>query len=288
VRGGYDQAVPRNDLQWAAPAVGAYGLRLRGAESAARQLVTAPQHWPELELIRLASGASFGENGSETEWIEFASGGGVHVCRTRARATFAKEARADDSWLLHPYLGSIAAVVSRWYGRETFHAGAFAAGDGAWGVAGERGAGKSSTLAWLARAGCQIVCDDILVLDGTTALAGPRTLDLRREPAEALATGEPIGLVGLRERWRVDLGSVSPELPLRGWIFLTWGDAVEIVPMPVAERLPRLASQLALVEVPVKLSSLLTLSTLPAWELRRPSDWTSLEDAGNLLLEHVG
>ena len=127
--------------------------------------------------------------------------------------------------------------MSRWLGREGFHGGGIVVDGGVWAVLGDKTAGKSTTLAWLARAGVGVVSDDVLIVDGETVLAGPRSIDLREEAAERLGTGELIGRVGARDRWRVTLAPIAAELPLRGWITLEWGEAVAVEPIRGAERL---------------------------------------------------
>ena len=124
---------------------------------------------------------------------------------------------------MHPHLAGAAAVLSHWCGRDSFHAGAFVVDGGVWGLLGDKGAGNSSTLVSLARAGVPIVSDDVLVLDKATAYAGPRSIDLRTDAAQTLRTGQPLGMIGDRARWRVPLGPVEPELPFRGWVTLRWG-----------------------------------------------------------------
>ena len=58
----------------------------------------------------------------------------------------------------HPILGTTAAAHAEWSGRLCFHAGCFLDGrERAWGVLGEREAGKSSALAWLAARGVPIL-----------------------------------------------------------------------------------------------------------------------------------
>ena len=109
-----------------------------------------------------------------------------------------------------------------------------------WALLGDKEAGKSTTLAWLAAHGHPVVCDDALVLDELTALAGPRSIDLRAESAQRLGIGEPLGTVGVRERWRVPLDPVPAELPFRGWVSLAWGDEVAVEPLRGAARLPAL------------------------------------------------
>ena len=152
---------------------------------------------------------------------------------------------------------------------------------------GARESGKSSTLAWLAQAGLGVLCDDVLVLDGTTALAGPRVVDLRAETAAELGAGEPLGVVGARERWRFALEPVEPELPLRGFVFLAWGDSVAAARVAARERVLRLTRELMVRIAPPNPAALLDLAELPCWELRRPHGLGSLDAAGRRLLELV-
>ncbi len=191
--------------------------------------------------------------------------------------------RPDE--LVHPYLAPAAAVIARWMGRESMHAGAFAAGGQALGVVGTREAGKSSTLAWLAQAGVDVLCDDMLIVDGDAPVAGPRSIDLRADAAERLGAGEPIGMTGARERWRLRLGPTGGRTILRGWVFLAWGDRVAVRSLPAVERLPRLAAERGLRLPPARPDALLELTSLPAWELSRPRDWASLPEAADRLLE---
>ena len=112
----------------------------------------------------------------------------------------------------------------------------------AWGLVADRGVGKSSTLARLALDGIPIVADDLLVIDEIVALAGPRAIDLRDEPARRLGVGEPLGIVGTRSRWRFRVHAVPPSVPVRGWVFLEWGEgeAPSVESVSARERLERL------------------------------------------------
>jgi hypothetical protein len=190
--------------------------------------------------------------------------------------------RPDE--LVHPYLAPAAAVIARWTGRESMHAGAFAEDGRALGVVGAREAGKSSTMAWLAEAGVDVLCDDMLIVDGDRPLTGPRSIDLRGDAARRLGAGEAIGLTGARERWRLRLEHAAPAV-LRGWVFLAWGDRVEARRLGGRERLARLAEQRALRLPPARPEGLLELTSLPAWELSRPRDWGSLPQAADRLRE---
>src|SRR4029453_9610267 len=113
----------------------------------------------------------------------------VEIERVPGRATFTTRRPLGDDELVHPYLGLAAAVYSRWLGRESFHAGAFQARGCPWIVAGEKAAGKSTLLASLALRGRHVLADDVVVLDGVEALAGPRSIDLRADSAAALGAG---------------------------------------------------------------------------------------------------
>lgn len=177
--------------------------------------------------------------------------------------------------------------MAYWQGRESFHAGAVAVGDVAWGFVGERGAGKSATLAALSARGHTIVCDDMLVLDQTTALAGPRCIDLRQDAAKALGMGVPLGCIGTRERWRVEIAPVEPELELRGWIFLEWGAATEVASVSASERLGRLLAQRGTRLPPRDDTALLDVARLPGRLLRRPRAFRSLPETLDRLLEAI-
>jgi hypothetical protein len=195
-----------------------------------------------------------------------------------------------DEEIIHPYLAPAAAIVQRWHGRESLHAGAFVAGAGAWALLGERESGKSSTLAYLSKAGHEIVTDDMLIFDGQGVFFGPRSVDLRREAADYLGTGAAsIGMTGARERWRLDVagGSTTP-VPLIGCVFLEWADRLELVRLSGSERLERLFAHRGVRLPPTDPTALLGVAALDGFELRRPSGWDSLDDAMELLLDRVG
>jgi hypothetical protein len=265
---------------------GAYGLRLRGVEEARALLVPARKHWPALELV-----ACVGPSPEEPEQVtdEHAelttrTGGRIAIDRGRRRAVFTLPEPVSAAALVHPYLAPAAAVVSRWLGRESFHAGAFVLDGAAWAVLGERASGKSSTVAALALRGHEVLCDDMLVLDDAAVLAGPRSVDLRPDAAKAIGAGERLGVIGSRERWRLSLPASASRPKLRGLVFLEWGEQVEAAPLPASLCLAGLLHYRG-----VRLSSpdpalLLELAALPAWQLRRPLGWESLDPALDLLL----
>ena len=113
------------------------------------------------------------EVGEQRARLRLRSGGEIAIDRAERRVLYRVPHPVRPDELVHPYLAPAAAVIARWMGRESMHAGAFAAGGQALGVVGTREAGKSSTLAWLARAGVDVLCDDMLIVDGDAPVAGP-------------------------------------------------------------------------------------------------------------------
>jgi hypothetical protein len=262
--------------------LGAYGLRIRGVEVSAAELVQAPAHWPTLEVrVRVASNPP-----EQTEHINgrsanlvLRSGGSVVIDRAADRATFTLSAPPSPSALVHPHLAAVAAVRAHWSGRDSFHAGAFVIGGGVWGLLGDKGAGKSSMLAAMAAVGVPVVCDDVLVLDGTLALAGPRSIDLRGDAARQLGIGHPLGVIGRRERWRVPLAPIEPELPFRGWVTLRWGQELGVDAVRGSNRLRELLHHRALRVPPPAPTALVELARRPLLELTRTRDWSSTDSA---------
>ncbi len=264
---------------------GAYGLRLSGLDGAERVLQAAPPSWPELAIERRPGRATqeLDTVSDDEALFVLRNGGEVAVERSPLRATFTMPVEVSDVELVHPYLAPVAAVAGRWRGRESLHAGSYATAAGAWGLLGGRESGKSSTLAALALAGNAVVCDDLIVLDGPRVLAGPRSVDLRADAARRLGVGEELGLVGARERWRLALDPVEPASRLLGWIFLGWGERLELEPVPAGDRLRRIAAARSLRVPPRDPGELLRLAALPGWELRRPRGWEHVAPAIELL-----
>lgn len=270
--------------------VGAYGLRLAGVEEIAELFVPAPADWVPLELV-----CRTGEPTETHERLEArravlrsSNGAAIEVDLEQARVVFTAPWGPTLDEVVHPYLASVASVVAYWRNEESLHAGAFVTAEGAWGVVGEHEAGKSAILAALADRGLPVLTDDLLVLRRETALAGPRTLDLREDVAQALGVGASIGVVGTRERWRVTVGPVDAEVPLRGWVFLEWADRREIARLSSAEGLGRLVPQRGIRVPPGDPSALLELARLPSVVFRRPHDLDGLSEDLDRLLEAIG
>jgi len=273
-------------------------------------LTPAPPDWP---LLRVRRSVERGAHGAATQGGDgpralagasadggAATAGDVVMDDIRARvelldgeaimsresreALFRTEAALDADELVHPMLGYAALAFANWMGREAFHAGVFLSGGGAWALLGRRGAGKSSTLAWLARNGHAIVADDMLFLDGRTAFVGPRAIDLAAATVAHLGFDEELEEVRQGFRLRLELAPLAPEHRLAGWVSLAWGEELEIVPVPAPARIPMLIEHGHQPRGEANWESVLALAELPTFELRRPHGLESLADAGELLL----
>lgn len=270
-------------------AAGCYGFRLGGVDGAHDLLVDAPADWPLLDLRHatpVGAGPEMDAVGPDRAELTM-HGGWMTIERSPPRVTFRLPAPPRAGDLVHPYLAPAAGVAARWAGRESFHAGAVITGGGAWGVLGDKESGKSTTLAHLALRGSEIVADDLLVVDGDAVLAGPRCIDLRPESAARLGAGEPRGVVGARERWRMALGAVPPRVPLAGWITLGWADEVSIQSLRGADRMLALLPFRSVQLVPGAPADLVDLGSFPVLALRRPRRWDALDRAADRLLDAV-
>jgi hypothetical protein len=173
-------------------------------------------------------------------------------------------------------------------GRRSFHAGAFVAGGGAWGILGKRGDGKSTMLAWLAAHGHEIVCDDVLIVDEDGALAGPRCIDLRQSASSHFAMGTYIGRVGTRQRWRAPLAPIAATVPLRGWVRPEWGAKTNVVRMSAGARLPALlAGQSLIAPETGGGKDWLHLLARPMLSFTRPRTWSAIDSAMARLIDEL-
>jgi hypothetical protein len=270
--------------------VGAYGLRLSGVDGLEPFFVQAPASWTPMTLVRRAARVTVTAErvGPRRAELLTATGASIHIDLDRGRAVFTAPLLPGVDEVLHPYLASVAAVTAFWRDCESFHAAAVAGRSGVWALVGEREAGKSSTLASLAVRGHEIVSDDMLVLNGAHACAGPRSIDLRPETAKALGIGVELRKTGARERWRVQVGQIEPELPFRGWIFLEWGTSLELTTLRTSDTLRRLLPQRGIRLPPSNPSALLELAELPGLLLHRPRDLASLPATLALIEDVIG
>jgi hypothetical protein len=175
----------------------------------------------------------------------------------------------SEDALVHPYLALPASLMNHWFGRTCLHGGALLVGDRAVVVFGDKEAGKSTTMATAATAGFSVLSDDLVVLDGTTLLAGPRSIDLREEAAKRFG-GRPLGIVGDRPRWRLACPDGPAEAELAGFVRLAWGERLAISPLPARERLDTLFAQHYAMPGPGRPDHHLDLAAMPMFELMRP------------------
>lgn len=257
--------------------VGAYGLTFTGVDG--RALVPTPRDsvWPLVQVttsVRADSTPAGRRIGPDSAELPLVDESWIFLDRESGRATVAGGSATPDE-LLHPLLATAAVVFAWWHGRSAFHGGAFASAGRAWALLGDRGAGKSSTLAALAAAGVGVVTDDLLVVDGSNVFAGPRVLDLRPDMASELNASALTVRAGARHR--LELSQVPAELPLAGWVFLNWGRQTTLRRVAPGEWLERATANLN--TVTERAPSLLGLAGLEAWELSRPRDLASLQPA---------
>lgn len=265
---------------------GAYGLRLRGVDPASPLLVAATAQWDRMEIVRRRGHVPLEEAalGHRVAGFPLLGGGRLVVERDTKRAVFTTADALSDSQLIHPYLAPAAALFARWRRDEAFHAGGFLHGGRVWALLGDRESGKSSTLAWLAGMGFDIVCDDLLIVHSGMAYAGPRCIDLRESSAQRLDIHDRF-LRERTERWRMVVPQVPAELPMGGWIFLEWAPQVSATKIPATERLSRLATHRSILLKSTNPSALLEAAVLPAWRLTRPRTWESIGSAAQQILE---
>lgn len=269
----------------------AYGLVLEGIPAADHLLNPGLRGWPTATIERRQAAVEeleYEQVHPDRARMRLQGGGVAQVDRAAMRTVLTLPKAVRDEEILHPFLATSAAVFSRWLGRDAFHAGALVIDGGAWGVVGDKGAGKSSLMAWAAVNDVAVMTDDLLVVEDQHVLAGPACIDLRPDTAVHLGVGEDLGVVGVRQRMRFVLKTPRPaRLPLRGWIYPTWGEANELRPIRPAARIPRLMEHLALRIPPTDPARTLDLAALPAVEFHRPRSWEAMDDAGWRLLAEL-
>jgi hypothetical protein len=269
---------------------GAYGFQLVGAAGAAAQLVEGDPDWPTLEIGRHVEVARLRQSvlGADRAEIVLLGGDQLTMERIPLRATFATAQPLSDDALVHPYLAPAAAIAGYWLGREALHAGAFTVDDGVWAVLGAKESGKSSLLAALSQQGVHVVSDDLVMLADDVVFAGPRSIDLREEPARKLKAGEAIGVLGERERWRLRLPAIANAGRMRGWVLLSWGDSLQLTSASPGGRLQQLLAHRMIQGLPPPDPRLLLeLAALPALHLSRPRSWSLVKTVSTRLIEGV-
>jgi hypothetical protein len=264
--------------------LGAYGFRIRGLEGAAEWMQPQAEQ-PLLEVVVAIAEAdgSASRVDERSADISLIGGGRLRATRDEGIAAYHLPAIPPVADLLHPYLAPGAALAAKWAGLEALHAGGFVTAEGAVLLLGDKEAGKSTTLAWLAKeGGVGVVADDMIVLDRGAALSGPRLIDIR--PGGS-ATG-PSVRDGTRVRER--LADVALRTPAAGTVVLEWGDEVGTRVVAPADRLALLADSRMFPALTGDPSAVLELAAQPMFTLTRPRSHDALPAAGAKLLTLFG
>jgi hypothetical protein len=262
----------------------AYGFRFGGLTPAS----PGPRTWPEIE-VRFRPGTPGDPEedrvGADEASLTLEGGTRLELDRAAGRATYihpSPEPPPPDE-IEHPLLAPAGTIFARWLGREVYHAAGVVVNDRAWAIEGMPGDGKSTLAAHLATLGHPVLTDDALVIDGRTTFAGPRCIDLREESLELLPADDlPLTSCRGETRQRLRLAPVPPTAELGGWVFLEWGDDLEVVPMGV-HSLAWIVIRRTFTMLPSREGHLLDLSGLPAYWLRRPEDAPVAEVADALI-----
>jgi hypothetical protein len=222
---------------------GLYGARIEGIDGG-DGLGEVPADYPRWTVTvsgapseDFLEGASWGfrlGDGGLARAEQDGTGGRLHLALSRPVA---------ERDLGHPFLSIVGVLGPLWAGGVALHGGVFLSHGRAWVVMGGKEGGKSTTLALLARAGHRVMADDLAVVAPNLMVhRGPRFVDLRQEASESLGVGEPIGMLGTRERWRYRLGEAPLAAPLGGLILPRWGDEEGVGTLDAVSRLRLVAS----------------------------------------------
>jgi hypothetical protein len=259
----------------------AYGVRFLGLTATdGAERAPAPASWDAWTVVQETGGTPDDAPGMHVD----AQGGrigmpgaGEQVLDRAARTiTFRTREPVRPEAIVHPGLVPSAAVIGWWAGRLAVHASAIVVDGRVWGMLADREGGKSTTAALLAERGLGLFADDMLIVAGDRCFAGPGSVDLRGESARVLG-GEPLGVVGQRERWRKPYAPTLLEAPLAGWVQLAWGadgDDPTVTEAPVGTRIGALDHHVSL---PITPDQLLDAALAPMLTLTRPH---ALERAG--------
>jgi hypothetical protein len=269
--------------------LGAYGLRIGGLTGVSRWLLSQPAGAGQLEVATALGPAddSPHELDEDSANLRLLGGGRLRMRREERVARFSFPGAVSDADLLHPYLTAACALVWQWSGCEALHAGAFSVGDGAVLVLGGKGAGKSSTLAWLAEErDALVLSDDLAIIEHGRVLVGPRCIDMRRGDGMVESTAGSEVVRG-RERLRVDLADAPGPVPVAATVVLRWGESLSIASVPVGERLALFAAQRSFPPLAGDPGTLLELVARPMVALTRPRDVTQLPAGVEALLDYL-
>jgi hypothetical protein len=270
----------------------AWGLRFPGLTTAAHVLVpaTSDHALPEADITvnfhcdpPADQSTSWNDTGMH---VPLVAGGQLRI-QWPYRVQLGLAAQPLPECVVQPHLTTAAAAIQLRRGMQPFHAGGVITGGGVWGVLGAKEAGKSSAMALASLRDIEIVTDDLLVVTDGAAYAGPRCIDLRPEAARELGIGTGLGVVGLRERWRVYTSPCAMLTPMAGFVVPEWG-ADDLRPLSPVERLQTLFAHSALLGITMNdPDQYLSLAALPMFAWSRPKDWATADTSFDLLLKQL-
>jgi len=251
---------------------GAYGFRIAGIQDSGDLLLEARTNWPLLEVTSRVGRVDQAVTVVSEQYAELKLIDGItaRLDRSPPRVEFIMPTPLASKAIVHPFLSGVVPIHCHWMGRTSLHGGAFIHDNRAWAILGDREGGKSTLLAQLAAQGLAIVADDLVVIEDDMVYAGPRSIDLRVNPAQGMGPAELIGRVGARERWRIQLGPVPSQVPLGGFFFLEWSERSEIRRLGGVERMLRISAGRSLMLPLPDPMTLPRLAALPGWAVRRP------------------
>jgi hypothetical protein len=268
---------------------GVYGFRIAGVLDNRDLLVEARSNWPLLEVTSRVDKVDqrvtvVSEQHAELKLIE---GITARLDRSPPRVEFITPTPLSSKAIVHPFLSGVVPIHCHWMGRTSLHGGAFIHDNRAWAILGDREGGKSTLLAQLAAQGLAIVADDLVVIEDDLVYAGPRSIDLRVNPAQGMGPADFIGRVGARERWRIQLGPIPSQVPLGGFFFLELAERSEIRRLAGVERMLRISAGRSLMLPLADPMTLPRLAALPGWEVLRSARFEDLPTITEQMLQAI-
>jgi hypothetical protein len=131
-----------------------------------------------------------------------------------------------------------------------------------------------------------VMTDDVLAIAAGIALGGPRCIDLRPEASAHFDAGRDLGVIGYRERRRIDLGPCPAEVPLGGWVHLGWATEYGLHRLDGAAALRGLVASLGVNVAPDPVK-LLDLTALPSRRFCRPRSWAAIDESMERLTDEL-